>query len=329
MSLFESYPNKKITLDVIETAYKFSNYSELCELVMKKMDEGVIKPVLASGSNGKRPALYKAYWILVSEENFSELVEELNFRIHPRLKVGYYLNHLKQYALDRVFVLQLSSYLMEHGDRLEVEMSMNERCFEIWGREKFLQMEQGGRVLKYLDFGIDALNCYETAEPIAYFTVHRSQKQNVLIVENKDTFYSLRKHLLSGKSTVLGMEIGTLMYGAGKGVVKAFRYFEQSVEPYLLEAGHSFYYFGDLDYEGIKIYESLCEVFPCQPFVQAYEAMLSKCLRSQLPFTKEGQNRQVSGVFFNCFDEVINKEMLKILTDSRYIPQECLTINDF
>ena len=88
-----------------------------------------------------------------------------------------------------------------------------------------------------------------------------------------------------------------------------------------------FYYFGDLDYEGIIIYESLCAHFYCEPLVSAYEAMLQKAANLPLPKTKEKQKRHEQGVFFSYFNEV--SAMKAILENEYYIPQEILTMEDF
>ena len=92
-------------------------------------------------------------------------------------------------------------------------------------------------------------------------------------------------------------------------------------------------YFGDLDYEGIGIYERLAALFASgdtgmsttsaenpasevpdgledirgiRPFVQAYEKMLEKAAKwgtELLPETSPGQNRNLSGLFFQYFSE--------------------------
>ena len=56
--------------------------------------------------------------------------------------------------------------------------------------------------------------------------------------------------------TICGEQIGTLIYGAGKGILAAFSDFDSSGEPYMTAQGNTVLYFGDLDYEGIGIYEN-------------------------------------------------------------------------
>ena len=102
----------------------------------------------------------------------------------------------------------------------------------------------------------------------------------------------------------------------------------------MLDENNEFVYFGDLDYEGIGIYENLATCFQEQaklkPFVAAYAKMLTKSRElPQLPTTKEGQNRQLEGFFFNDFDGVTQDGMRELLEHNLYIPQEILTILDY
>ena len=179
-----------------------------------------------------------------------------------------------------------------------------------------------------------ALNVYSTAEPFAYFASHRLVPQKLLILENKDPFFGMRKFLLEGNHTIFGESVSTLIYGAGKRVVSSFRDFEISAEPYMKDAGNEFLYFGDLDYEGIVIYEKLAEAFSSKaqirPFIPAYLAMLDKGDQAlSLPLSKEHQNRNISGLFFSYFDLKTVERMKAVLESGRYIPQEILNAGDY
>lgn len=79
----------------------------------------------------------------------------------------------------------------------------------------------------------------------------RTAPQNVLIIENKDTFYTVRKYMQeTGKNEILGKKIGTVIFGSGKKAVSSFRDFEFTAEKYLADSKNRFFYFGDMDYEG-------------------------------------------------------------------------------
>lgn len=325
---------KRITLEKLLQSHAERPYHEQYSYVMKLLESGRIKPVKATGTNGKAPALYREYWLEDKTKDYSHLEEELKYRLVPLLSIDYYLAHLHIYEQERESVLYLNEYLKDKKERLRYQESANERSFEIWGREKFLLREQGKRILKHCGLDMEFLNIYGTTEPLAYYSHTRSTPQNLLILENKDTFYSMRRHLLGGGATLHGVGIGTLIYGAGKGIIRSFRDFDLCVEPYMKEAGNQIYYFGDLDYEGIGIYESLADMFwdrwEIAPFVPAYLAMLEKAATAKrLPETKEQQNRNLSGLFYSYFTKKLVGDMEGILKCEKYIPQEILNITDF
>lgn len=330
----ENIDVKRISLEKLLHTQSDLSYENQYRYVMNLLEQGKIRPVLASGTNGKKPALYREYWMAEEKKDYSELEEELKYQIVPLISVDYYLKHPDLYEQDRSWVLLLNHYLKTERDKLKHQESVNERSFEIWNREKFLSREQGKKILKRCGLGENDLNMYGTTEPLAYYSHTRSTPQNLLILENKDTFYSMRRHLLEGNERILGVDIGTLIYGAGKAVMKSFRDFDLCVEPYMKADGNKIYYFGDLDYEGIGIYESLAGMFESRwrifPFFPGYEAMLKKAERiTGLPDTKEQQNRKNCGLFFSCFTEYQIQNMEKILKSGKYIPQEILNIADF
>lgn len=347
---------KKISLHEVLRKISEQDYHTQYTHVLQLIDCGHLKPVKASGTNGKKPALYREYWIMEQEETVRReaLLEELEYRLHPGISIDYYRKHPDSYEQDRHWVLLLSNYMKENQERLREPVSCNERSFDIWQREKFLLKEQGKKILSRCGLAMEDLNIYETAEPFSYYVNTRKVPQNLLIVENKDTFYSMRRALLEGKETLVGVEIGTLIYGAGKGIWRSFQEFNGCAEPYMKAPDNHLLYFGDLDYEGILIYEKLTEVYPgsgeITPFIEAYEKMLSKSeelVKSEkltksekkvklgsseslfsLPETKEGQNRNISGRFFEFFSNEISARMKKILESGHYIPQEILNRGD-
>ncbi len=311
--------------DPYETQYQY---------VIELLNTGKIKPVMSSPGNGRKPALHTQYWLLEEKPDYSAWKDELLYRTDPRIHVDYYLHHLDVYDQDRQYVRRLSQYLQNNGGFPDGQISRNERSFEIWGEEKFLTGGAGRTILKRCKVDESALSIYMTAEPFAYFALHRTTPQKLLILENKDPFFGMRKFLLEGNRSILGEEIGTLIYGAGKRIVSSFREFEISAEPYMKAAGNELLYFGDLDYEGIMIYERLADecsgIGLIRPFVPAYQAMLAKGdLAMSLPQSKEHQNQNHTDTFFSFFEADAVNRMEAVLKSGRYIPQEILNIEDY
>ena len=325
---------KKRSLEEILGKHIQDPYDVQYQYVMDLLSSGQVKPVKTSPGNGKKPALHTQYWLIEEKSDYSAWKDELLYRTDPHIQVDYYLHHLDVYDQDRRNVRRLSEYLQRNGGLPSFPISRNERSFEIWGEEKLLTGGAGRTILSRCKIDEVALSTYSTAEPFAYFASHRATPQKILILENKDPFFGMRKFLLDGNREILGEKIGTLIYGAGKRVVSSFREFEISAEPYMKEAGNELLYFGDLDYEGILIYEALAGASAgsgvIRPFIPAYLSMLNKGDRAQtLPQSKEHQNQNNKGSFFSFFDEHTVGRMKNILESGRYIPQEILNAEDY
>ena len=70
---------KRVSLEKLLFSKSEFLYEQQYQYVMELLEEGKIRPVLASGTNGKKPALYREYWILEEKKNYYVLEEELNY----------------------------------------------------------------------------------------------------------------------------------------------------------------------------------------------------------------------------------------------------------
>ncbi|AJA49124.1 hypothetical protein CPAST_c30580 [Clostridium pasteurianum DSM 525 = ATCC 6013] len=334
MKDLSSYSKKVIELDEIERIYKTETYDDLCGVVSDLIKEERLLPVKSSGGNGKNPTLYKKYKILEKNADNSELLDEINYKLSIKLSVEYYKKHIDKYKEHREYILKLSDFITNEQHLLSEPVSMNERSFQIWGREKFLQKEGGKTIVKNLGMELEELNFYDTSEPLAYYSKSKETPQKILIIENKDTYYTIRRHLIGGGENILGEDISTLIYGGGKNINKAFNDYKISVEDYVSDSRNTILYFGDLDYEGIVIYEGLYKLFSKEydmiPFIKGYKKMIDKAKAESicLPKTKEGQNKNISEIFLREFDKEYRNEIEKMLKDGYYIPQEIVNITD-
>lgn len=334
MKYLSSYSKKVIELDEIEKIYKTETYDILCRVIGDLIKEERLLPVKSSGGNGKKPTLYKKYRILEKNRDNSEFIDEINYKISPKLSIGYYKDHLDKYKDHREYILNLNDFIISKQHLLRETVSMNERSFQIWGREKFLQKEGGKTIAKNLGMELEELNYYDTSEPLAYYSKCKEIPQKILLIENKDTYYTMRRHLIGGGENILGENISTLIYGGGKNINKAFKDYKISVEDYVSDSRNTILYFGDLDYEGIVIYEGLYELFGKKyniiPFINGYKKMVDKAKIESicLPKTKEGQNKNISEIFLKEFDKEYRYQIEKILKDGLYIPQEIVNITD-
>lgn len=316
------------------------DYMDVYKYITDLIDKGKIKPIKHAGINGKTPSLPKAFWHFEEEKDYSDVFEELTYRIHPLINTEYYKKHPEKYAEDEHNIKLLSEYLKDRSDLLNISETKNERSFEIFRKEKFFQEEGGLQFCKRLGINIEKLCFYETSEPLSYYSYSKKSQQNILIIENKDTFYDIRRYMERNGNVILNREFDTLIYGGGKRIWKTFSDYAQGAESYF-KSDNNLYYFGDIDYEGILIYEHLVvmnwinangNAVKIEPFVSAYEAMLDKadCIGVEgLPYTKEKQNDNIDKEFLDYFAPDRRKQILHILREGRYIPQEILNEHDW
>lgn len=328
---------RKCTLDAIIKAHPKLDYQQIYYFICKEIEEGRLEPIRASKLNGKKPSLFHAYWEIWEEEDYQEVLEEITYRISPLLDMTYYKKNPKRYAEDAREIRLLSEYLIRNRQALEISEAINERSFEIFHQEKFLDREKGRGLLARLGVAKEDLNYYETSVPMSYYSHSKKTPQKFLIIENKDTFYSMRKYLIEGNREIFGVEFGTLIYGGGKGIYRSFLDFVNRIEPYFEEEGNQVYYFGDLDFEGIQIYLTLAKMYQEKVriflFLNAYREMLKKAEEigiGELPGTKEGQKDPMElDVFFREFSAEEQERMGQILRGRYYIPQEILNVGDY
>ena len=105
---------KRITLDQIEQKLHAESYEQLCIYIYAQMESGGLQPVKACGTNGKKPALYKQYRVADRQSDTGDtavLKEELQYKMHTKIAVDYYLRHMDEYRKEREWVQMLNVYL--------------------------------------------------------------------------------------------------------------------------------------------------------------------------------------------------------------------------
>lgn len=317
----------------IQKIFGEDDYNSLAEKINKVVQEGTLKPV-GKNTNGRKPLLNEKYKIVIEKNDFSKYITEIDYLLNPIFKKAYYRKNIKNYIENREYILKLNKYINERKYLLETKISINERSFEIFNEEKFMKKSVFLTMIKNLGLNEEFFNYYVTTEPIAYYSVDKKVPQNILIVENKDTFYTIRKYMKEVSKNVLGLEVSTIIYGAGKSKIPSMKEFAYYTEDYISNENNKFYYFGDIDYEGIVIFDSYNlktgDNMYLNPFLTAYEYIIDKIIDNVnlLPKTKDNQNENMKDTFLNEFDEVYRERILEILSQRKYIPQEALNYGD-
>lgn len=243
------------------------------------------------------------------------------------INIEEYLNKPSIYEKHRELLIPLNTFLVKNRKELDIPISKNERAYQIWNNEKILDDSLCKSVVKWNGLE-EKLNYYLTPEPFFDYIHCKKEKMNILIVENKDTWYSLRKIINSLKAEcyLCNIQIDGLLYGEGNKITK-----EKALEEYeneVIQRKCSFLYWGDLDYTGIEMFERVVNQnknIKISLFTKMYELMIDAKDLELLGKIKHNQNNSVSlEVFMNSFNEDYREKIKYILNKNCYIPQEII-----
>jgi len=320
--ILKEHKYKKI--DSKEMQKYFDEYTTFVETVQHALNQGLLAPIKASGSNGRMPPLYNSYKILSEKVDDEESLKKEILTFPPEFDRSYYLNNLSDYRKDRNAVSTLRGFFSTAAKKrtLETPSSINERSFQIFNDEKFIS-EYGRNIMTRLKLDAKALNCYGAPEPFFYYAVTAQSSNNILIIENKDTFFTIKRVFQESGNKIMGITFNMLIYGEGKKIESSIEFLSEI--PSFKEAENHIYYFGDIDFEGIGIFQDLClkaQHLKIEPFTYLYKKTLEACIEPP-QLRKSQRQRDIAG-FQTFFDENTAIAIEEILSKGKYIPQEAL-----
>jgi len=323
---------KTISDQELQQIFQKSDYNLFHTEVEKLVESGVLSPVKSSKTNGRLPPLFNKYRIIKPPDDHTVYLESVR-RLNPLLNISAYLQRPEYYKKHLEIVEGISRYLWFAKDLLKMPMSRKERSFSVWGREKLLDehMALVKDVLKFNGLDEDFLHYYDTPEPFFEYHHDRANPMTVLVIENKDTWFTFRKLMqATGKHCLAGTVVNVLLYGEGNKITKRGALEDYSIT---MLGGHGgqaahFLYFGDLDWEGIRLFFRTREANPSlelKPFSPLYRLMLELAATVELP--KSLDQRGVIGPlpeFLSLLGFAEEKSLGALLAEGKYIPQEII-----
>ncbi len=323
--LKEKYNGKKIEEKYIRDTFQVNDYEEYAKIIKKLTSDKIIKGVKSQGNNGMIPPLYKIYQVEKERKDYSEYILEIKL-LSPLFNVEDYIKRVEKYVNNREWILKLDKFLKEKYIELKEELSINERSFQIFGEEKFLK-ENYKAIFEINPLLEKELNFYKTPEPFFSYDIDIYKNElKALIFENKDTWYSFGKFLKENKNIKKSFQFDVLIYGEGKKITRNYDSLTEFSETKYRGKSIEYFYFGDIDFEGIKIYENLKKVNPnlkIQLMNEFYKELIERSRGKNLPKTKDKQIEILEGVFFDEIKSDI-EYVKEILKNRNYIPQELL-----
>lgn len=282
-------------------------------------DSGILIPKPKKGSRGKVRPIYYVYGVNqdLLKADYIEKIHTFQRQAAPGIDLKYYLTHSETiWQKDLPFLKQIDTYLKSYGFPQE-EATSPERSYALTQNEKWIDEEGGHKLLKRINLW-DEMKISKYPDPLM-IAVNREalgkHSHKHLIVENKSTYYLLLDVLKETSFT-------SLIYGCGWKVVAGLEgtYKQLGIE----EDESTFYYFGDLDHEGMAIYNNISDkVNLAIPF---YEALLKK----EASCGKWNQTKReiVLEAFSKNFEPQDAILIRKQLQEGFYYPQEAIRKED-
>ncbi|MBM7650390.1 hypothetical protein JOC78_003380 [Bacillus ectoiniformans] len=312
--------HSKKTISLIELEELLRNdvdsYEKFVQFIQQLENEQVLHMVKSKGRTSRTPSLALQYRInkgVLASSHHTEL-QRYRLILHPSMNIDEYYRHdASIFQQDLPYILKLDKYLKHYGFPVE-SVPAPERSFALVGDEKWIVEKGGKELLERLQL-FEKLQIVPVSEPLMFAINPKqlsSETQLHLIVENKTTYQGL---LLALED----MEFATLIYGGGKAVIKSIDQFSLQ---YSVQATHHFFYFGDLDLEGITIWHSLTKRQLTQLAMPFYHA----CLQKQPAGGKEYQreNKLALEQFLTSFSPSDQDIISTLLSNGQYYPQEIL-----
>ncbi|MGI1659237.1 MAG: hypothetical protein ACRKFN_09690 [Desulfitobacterium sp.] len=325
-----------ITVVELQKLLEEPDYPLFHQLVAELLAEGRLVPIKTSGLNGRVPSLANKYRIIKPQEDYGECLEPIR-GLEPTLNIAAYLQRPQYYVRHQEILEGLSRYLWYQAHLLEQPMSRKERSFSIWGKEKLIDEQSSllWEVLRFNKLPEDFLKYYDTPEPFFEYVHGGALPRALLVIENKDTWFTLRKLLReTGKSRLAGTPVQVLIYGEGNKVTKpkALENYAQEMFGREVLTEGEFLYFGDLDHEGMQLFFRTQRENPqlkLRPFQALYGKMLDLAAERELQPSPDGRNLTVRVQEFARLldldpDKDQDKDKLAFLRRGDYIPQEIL-----
>ncbi|MTV50370.1 hypothetical protein GJ688_15475 [Heliobacillus mobilis] len=204
-----------------------TDYRSFASIINKLIDDGILTPIKAKGTNRKTPPLPNKFTIghgRVHEEHYQRL-KRARLRFHSLIDLSsYYRLSPTVWEKDQDSLTKLDTYLQRQG-LPQKAASLQERSYEIFDHEKWLESKEGTDFLARVGLSLERLSVVPVPDPCMFAIQSELYKDpqrlchEHLIVENKTPYHVLMP--LMNQQRVFTM----LIYGQGKAIISTLQGF--------------------------------------------------------------------------------------------------------
>lgn len=313
----KSYKKQNISLSELENLFSGNiSYKNFAATVKELIQEGILTEKNPENNNNKEVPLAFKLGINRYElkKDFIHCIKEASLNMVDSVDLQAYLTLSEEtWNNELPYINKVNEYILLNQLPLDYATAQ-ERSFHIVGDEKWIDEKGGRKILERINIW-DKLNIISTNDPLMMavnpFQFLKSEYSH-LIVENKAAFLALMEGIKDTKFT-------SLIFGSGWKIVSNIVMLEKQLG---LSGTHKLYYFGDVDYEGISIWNSLNQKIRAELAIDFYTELLKK------PYSigKETQQKNETALnnFIKNFSSEEQASILKLLEKGAYLPQEGL-----
>lgn len=317
----KSYKKSTITLGDLEKLVSGEvTYNEFAKTIKKLVKNKILIEKNIKNNNGKEIPLPYKFGVNKYEINkeYISSIQKYGIKFNKEINLQEYFNLDETvWKKDLIYIKKINTYLEKNGLPKE-HVTSQERSFNIVGDEKWIDEKGGKTILERIGVW-NKLNIISNSDPLmlAINPEQFSSKEYYhLVVENKATFLALIDSIKDTKFT-------SLIWGSGWKIVSNITMLEKQLG---INGKHRIYYFGDLDNEGISIWNSLNEKQEVFLGTEFYKKLISK--KYSIGKENQLQNQLAIENFLEYFSPSEKIKIKEILKNGGYLPQEALDKNE-
>ncbi|MGD6803944.1 Wadjet anti-phage system protein JetD domain-containing protein [Rossellomorea aquimaris] len=239
-------------------------YRFLFDSISKLMEEGILVPLAAPVTNGKKPSLHQKYWLIPKEVQYqwnprqmAKVMRHLNLEFYIRNK---HCQTLKEWELIQCiydFMVIRESCVVINREERSNSLFKHIKLPDKIEPEKFLSSSSGKALMNRLNLTPADLKYKWVREPFHFWKNEKASAANmreVLIIEGLPTYNTIKEYLQTDLPWYFGPFPGLIVWGEGYRIESTINYLQEvagKVESLNIR------YLGDLDYEGFNIFINL------------------------------------------------------------------------
>ncbi|QST02700.1 hypothetical protein IMZ31_19315 (plasmid) [Pontibacillus sp. ALD_SL1] len=326
LSFLQDHKRKKVNISQLEEYMirhhkeAYMDYDAFAETINELTEEEILIGVggkKTTDFNGLYPPLYNQYWNRAQKEEAKPFMNPGDVTVHDSIDLSYYRGREEELHKDWPFIEKISLFLSDEYPAEDYEwLQVNERSAMLFGDEKWLKKHSA--FLNRIGLEKEDLRMIHTPEPFSYkLGIPKAVPSPLkgIIIENSDTYASIKRLWDEG-----ALPFQLIIYGGGKRIESTINYLQHIEE--LSYYDLDLYYFGDIDREGVAIWERTARGHKgtLKPYLPFYNTLVDRF--SDQATEPETDDRPSLAPFLVYFTKERATVIRNVLDEGNLLPQE-------